>query len=152
MYMVKKIPFDQKIIAKIKKVLEKEPEVLAAYLFGSQAQGYASTKSDFDIGLIIKDETKIDYSEIYSKLSEQIKNKDIDIRLINIKNFDPLFAFNVIKPNLCLYKKSESDRIAIEKKIMKTVFDTQHMRDIYHYYLDESFKEGGFGYGVKFNN
>lgn len=149
--MIRKAPFDQRTISKLEKILTREPEVLAAYSFGSQALDYPSAKSDLDIGLVVKNSQKIDYRQLYSKISSQIKRKEVDLRLIEIDDFDPLFAFNVIKSDLCLYKKSEEERIQIEKKIMKVLFDNQHTREIYHHYLDKSFKEGTFGHAVKFN-
>lgn len=148
---MKKIPLDGKTIEKLRKVLAKEPEVLAAYLFGSRALGYAAKKSDLDIGLVVKDEDRVDYRRLYSRVSNQISGKEVDVRLVGVDDFNPLFAFNVIKPNFCFYQKSENDRIEIEKKILQIYFDTQYLRDIYRYYLEKSIKEGSFGHAVRFN-
>ena len=146
-----KLPLSQKTLAELRQALAKEPAVLAAYLFGSQALGYAAQKSDFDIGLIVQDDDAVDYRQYYSQVTNAIKGKKVDVRLVAVDDFNPLFAFNVIKPNLCLYQKSEEDRVMVEKKIMKTYFDSQHMRDIYRDYLDKAFQEGSFGHAVKFN-
>jgi len=148
----KKLPLDEKTVRKLQKVLAREPEVLVAYLFGSRALGFAAKKSDLDIGLVVKDAEKADYRKFYSQVAGQVRGKEVDVRLVAMDDFNPLFAFNVIRPNLCLYQKSEDDRIEVEKEIIKTYFDTQHMRDIYHYYLNKSFKEGTFGHAVKFNS
>lgn len=125
---------------------------MAAYLFGSQALGYAARKSDFDIGLVVKNTDKADYRKFYRQVADQIRGKEVDVRLVAMDDFNPLFAFNMIRPNFCLYQKSENERVEAEKKIMKVYFDTQHMRGIYHYYLDKSFKEGTFGHAIKFNS
>lgn len=150
--MTAKLPLDQKTIVRLQKALAKEPEVLAAYLFGSRALDYAAKKSDLDIGLVVKDTEKADYRKFYGRVADQIRGKEVDVRLVAMDDFNPLFAFNVIRPNLCLYQKSEEERIEVEKKIVKVYFDTQHMRNIYHYYLDKSFREGSFGHAVKFNS
>ena len=153
--MTARLSLDQKTIIRLRKALAKEPEVLAAYFFGSRALGYAAQKSDLDIGLVVKTIEGADYRKFYSKfygrVSDKVKGRQVDVRLVAIDDFNPLFAFNGIKPNLCLYQKSENDRVEAEKKIMKIYFDTQHLRNIYHHYLDQSFKKGDFGHAVKFN-
>ncbi len=40
-------------LEKIRKVLEKRPEVLAGYLYGSHAKGYARKDSDIDVAIMM---------------------------------------------------------------------------------------------------
>jgi len=43
----------EKALEKIRKVLSKRPEVLAAYLYGSHAKGYAREDSDIDVAIMM---------------------------------------------------------------------------------------------------
>jgi len=73
----------------ISKVLEKEPDILFAYLFGSYAQRHPERKSDVDVAIYLKDEKRLEKDPLYpSRIAirierELIKKKKLDIRVLN---------------------------------------------------------------------
>jgi len=83
---------DSKKIAILKRYFKKEPEVLLAFLFGSQAKGISRKISDWDIGVYFKPkeylelETEIDYpreNKIWSDLIDILGTDDVDLVVLN---------------------------------------------------------------------
>jgi len=71
-------------LEKIKKVLEKRPEVLAAYLYGSHAKGYAREDSDIDVAVIFMPDFKPDDPRIHSLELEDEVNKFVTDFRVNV--------------------------------------------------------------------
>ena len=71
---------------KIKSYFSKRREVLAVYLFGSQATGAVKAWSDVDVGVLIHPEFKKRASELEFKYRfdlEKILESDVDIAVLN---------------------------------------------------------------------
>lgn len=58
-----------KALEKIREVLKKRPEVLAAYLYGSHAKGYAREGSDLDVAIL----TVPDFEQFVYEIGEYLK-------------------------------------------------------------------------------
>lgn len=76
------------MINEIRKVLEKERNILAAYLYGSVAKGKARPKSDVDIAVLLKNTSvlKDPYfeSQLALKIEKNLKTKrPVEIRVLN---------------------------------------------------------------------
>jgi len=142
---------DKKTIRKIQKILQGQPNVIAAYLFGSTARGQTHPKSDLDIGVVLKDEESLSFGELVSLMTmidEAVPDFKVDVRPI-VKRSSPLFVFNVIKEGRPIYVKSEKERVQFEVAALKRFYDTQHLRDVYYSYLQKSIKEGTYGRGYR---
>ena len=137
---------DNKTVKKIQKKLVKDPNILAAYVFGSQVQGQASKKSDLDIAVVIADAEQVDYGKLYLDLSRLISGREVDLRIVTLQDTSPLFLYNLIKGNVCLYAQSEVVRVKFETLALKKFYDTANLRSIYHHYLGEAIKKGTYGY------
>jgi len=131
---------------RLTKILRLFPVIRLAYLIGSVAKKNQRQDSDLDIVLVVEsqDLNKIDYGKLYSSLSKTIQHQNLDLRLVSLEQNDPLFLFQVIGGKL-LYSKEEKERVAFEKKSMLNYFDTQHLRNIFHYYLDKRISRGTYG-------
>ncbi len=139
------------VIKKIQKILAKQPNVIAAYLFGSAARGQTHPKSDVDIGVVLKDEESLSFGELVSLMAmidEVVPNFKVDVRPI-VKRSSPLFVFNVIKEGKPIYIKSEKEKVKFEVAALKRFYDTQHLRDVYYSYLVKAVKEGTYGRGYR---
>ncbi len=74
---------------KIKEILEREPEVLFAYLFGSYAKGTQDKNSDIDIAIYLKNTDILEKDPLYpSRLAikierAMIEKKTVDVRVLN---------------------------------------------------------------------
>ena len=71
---------------RIKKIigpyLEKDKNVLMAFLFGSEAKGLASGESDIDIAVYLKREGRKEEAVLWNKL-EELLHRDVDLVILN---------------------------------------------------------------------
>lgn len=127
-----------KIISHIQKVLKKEPRILACYIFGSYAKGIYNKESDFDIAFVVENKKVITDDVVYELLKDVSFPKDPDISIVD-KTSSPIFLFQIIKSGTRIYVKDEYEANAFEAYILRYYYDTQHLRNIYNYYLKEKF-------------
>ncbi len=105
--------------------------VKIAYLFGSRAKDSATPKSDFDIGVLFKEDGS-DFLDKSLRLGVELQKffpAEADVRVLN--NTPSLFRYEVISSNLPLYSENEDERIDYEVRTAKEYIDDQHMRDLY---------------------
>lgn len=96
-------------IKKLKDYLKKEPSVLLAFVFGSQAKGVSRKVSDWDIGVYFKPkeylelETEIDYpkeNKIWSDLIDILETDNVDLVVLNRAR--PDLVYTVLKTGIPL--------------------------------------------------
>lgn len=135
----------QKTIKKIQKIFAKQPDILSVYLFGSQVGGFAGQKSDLDLAVVVENKKKLNEFDILELLSEIRFPKDLDISVVD-KSSSPLFLFEITSQGKRIYEKNKEQATVFEAKTLHLYYDTQHLRNIYRYYLKEAFKEETYGY------
>lgn len=138
---------DKKTIKKIQEILAKQPDVLAVYLFGSAARGQAHPKSDLDIGVVVSSAKGIDYGKLSVSLDQAVAGREVDLRIVTLKDTSPVFLYNLIKENLCLYARSDGERVRFETGALRQFYDSAKIREIYYRYLKKAVKEGTYGRG-----
>jgi uncharacterized protein len=105
--------------------------VKIAYLFGSRAKGFSAPDSDFDIGVLFKEDGS-DLLDKSFRLAGELQKffpAETDVRVLN--NAPSLFKYEVISCNLPLYCENENERVDFEVRSIKENIDDQHTRDIY---------------------
>lgn len=130
-------------IKKIQIILKTFPEVRLAYLIGSALTGTDRQDSDLDIVLVINKEEIKNFEKIYLLLNKVVNHENLDLRLVTEKS-DIVYLFEVVNGKL-LYACDEKTRVSFEKKVMLFYYDTQHVRNIFHYYLDKRIEQGTYG-------
>ncbi|MCL7416031.1 MAG: nucleotidyltransferase domain-containing protein [ANME-2 cluster archaeon] len=69
----------------ISKILDNEPNVLIANLFGSFAKGHQSKHSDLDIAIYLKDPEQLEKDALYpSRLAIKIERALAEKRLVDL--------------------------------------------------------------------
>lgn len=126
-------------------ILNKNKHVMVAYLFGSYAKNREREDSDLDIVIVLNSLFNFDYSLIYDKISSFFPDKNLDLRVIIPKETSPLFLFQIVKSGICLFEKSKEQRLQFETYALKMYYDSQHLRDVYNYYLDKRFANHTYG-------
>ncbi len=117
----------------IKEVLEEEPEVLFAYLFGSYAKGIHKEDSDIDIAIYLKDEAILERDPLYpSRLAiklERAQKRTLDVRVLNGSTLR--FKSQVLRYGKLLFSKDEKKRIEFETSSLAQYYDYKPHLEMY---------------------
>lgn len=110
--------------------LEKVPNLIAAYLFGSACKGTMKKSSDIDIALLFSDFTteKVDRLQLMLDLS-RIAGRDVDIIIIN--NSSPLMYHEILRTGKIIYERDSLYRIQSQVRNQKLYSDYQRIHSIY---------------------
>jgi predicted nucleotidyltransferase len=114
------------LIPKAQRILEKNPRVIFAYLFGGLAKGRITPISDIDIAVYLKDiKDEIDVFniklELLTTLSEVLNTEEIDIVILNNTPL-PLKA-KIIQNKKVLVDKDPNLRYSFESLTLREYFD-----------------------------
>jgi len=111
----------EKAISLILPLLENDPRILTAYLFGSRIKK-SDQSSDIDIALYTsKDFSWKDYYLLYGKLSKALCSDSLDLVWLN--EADPILGFEVIKYGKVLFYKDADLLNDFELKNKKRYYD-----------------------------
>lgn len=117
--------------------LASRPNVLVAYLFGSLARGGATSRSDFDLAVLLNAglscreqvECQLDLMVVLDGFSD----REVQVTLLNTAS--PMLAYQVLREGLPLYAREDGERIAFEVRAMKRYFDVKPRLDFYREHL-----------------
>lgn len=116
-------------------VLEKQPEVLFAYLFGSYAKGIQDKTSDIDVAIYLKDVNVLERNPLYpSKLAIKIEKalaekKTVDVSVLNGSTLR--FRSQVLRYGKLLHSKDEKKRIEFETSSLTQYYDFKPHLEMY---------------------
>jgi len=134
------------LIGKLKERLEKEEDVIFAYIIGSYAKGKAGPMSDIDIAVYL-DRKK---EEIFDRkislnilITEILKTDEVDLVILN--EASPLFVHHSLKNGKLLFSKDEKKRIAFLVKNLKEYFDMQYYYGRFKEAILKRIEEGKYG-------
>jgi hypothetical protein len=136
---------------KIKKILSKDNNIIAAYLFGSYAVGVANEDSDFDVAVLVENvpNDSIDYRIKKAMELEKILGKDVDFVIINNSSY--ILTFQIFKEGKIIYEKDADKRAVYQMHFLSRYYDYIKFYDYYSNYLSKEIKKGGLGVGYKSN-
>lgn len=130
---------------KLEKIFSNIDDIIIAYCIGSFARGEERRDSDLDIVLVLSSLSHFDYPTAYNDISNILSGYNLDLRVVIPKDTSPLFLFQLIKEGLCIFEKDSFTQTAFETYVMKIYYDSQHIRDIYNYYLQQRFTHNSYG-------
>ncbi len=121
-------------------------QVIAAYLFGSRADGTANEDSDYDFAIL----TDTSYSQddginLIMGLKEEMQallEKEVDLVLLNKASIE--FRFLVIKYGQLIFSANEDKRTDFEDIVIRDYLDFKPFLDLYRKEVREAIKEGHF--------
>ena len=134
----------EKLITALKEIMEKETEILFAYLYGSYALNTIHPKSDIDVAVYFKPSDIEGYiqkeKELTAALITKLHNDSVDLRILNTLPF--LLKYKVIKEGIPILIKDESERIDFETMVMNRFFELKPYLDEYNRMLLQRIKAG----------
>lgn len=131
---------------KLKDYFAKQTDVVAVYLYGSFAEDRIHPRSDIDFGVLFNKPIKTfnRLGQVYSDLCDLKLPNEPDVRDLDLKE-SPAYLMNVIKGKL-IYSRDDNKRVEFEVEVLRRYYDTERLRQIRFYYLDQRLKDGTYGY------
>jgi len=96
-------------------------QVLVAYLFGSQARGQATSRSDVDIAVLLSEDVPRDrYGHVQLELMVQLMevlHRD-DVQVVILNSAPVLLKHRVLQDRKILYCADERKRVQFESRVL----------------------------------
>lgn len=132
---------NNQVLAKIRHYFSNQKDVLAVYLYGSQASGKTHSGSDLDLAVLFNQPPK-SYKRQFALatgLSQLLPKFLFDVRQVNLDS-SPVFLMSVLKNGRLIFSRDKADRSQFEVAVMQTYIDTQKLRDIQYKYFQKRLK------------
>jgi len=114
-------------------VVEKDEEVLFAYLYGSHAYDPVPPESDIDVAVYLKISDMKNFikkeQELTFTLATKVRNDRIDLRILNASPF--LLQYSVIKEGIPFFVRDARERVDFETRVMERFFELKPYLDEY---------------------
>jgi len=127
--------------------LASQPDVVAAYVFGSVAQGRARPQSDVDIAVLLRDD--LDAEERFARRLrlggevERVIGRPTDLVVLN--DAPPLLQHQVLKHGRLIFERDRAARVEFEVRAGQIYADLRPMYDFFAAALFKEIREVGLG-------
>jgi len=125
--------------------LASQPDVVAAYVFGSVAQGRARPQSDVDIAVLLSadldEETRFDRRLRLGWEVERLIGRQTDLVVLN--DAPPLLQHQVLKHGRLIFERDRAARVEFEVRAGQIYADLKPMYDFHTRDLLQKIKEVG---------
>ncbi|MEP6866032.1 MAG: nucleotidyltransferase domain-containing protein [Deltaproteobacteria bacterium] len=111
--------------------LIQQPDVIAAYLFGSQARGTANEHSDIDVGIWLGSTPKRFEDAPFGLAGELEALLGMRVDVVVMNGASPDLVHRILRDGELIVELDRSRRISLEVHARNQYFDTQHLRTSY---------------------
>jgi len=124
----------QRLVETLRGHLGARPEILEAYLFGSQARGGSQPHSDVDVAVYLEPDRQVDSlfgyaAELAADLVALLHSNDVDVVVLN--RAPPLLYHRVLKDGLRLFTRDAPATTTREGRALSRYCDyLPHLRKI----------------------
>jgi predicted nucleotidyltransferase len=124
---------------------ERRPEVTAAYLYGSYAEGVARQDSDVDIAVLTDPVPTNTFKYRLALMEDTRKLVRRSTEVVILNEAPRLLQFQVIQKGNVIYERSADKRALFEMDIAGRYYDYKKYFDFHTRHLAARIKEGGLG-------
>jgi len=132
------------LVAVLKRIFEKDEEILFAYLYGSHVFNTVHFESDIDVAVYLKpSDIKKQIrkeEELTSALVTKFHTDKIDLRILNSLPF--LLQYRIMKEGIPILVKDASERVNFEIRVMNRFFELRPYLDEYYQMLSSRINSG----------
>lgn len=128
--------------------LATQDDIVAAYLFGSLAEGRATARSDIDIAVLldrIPDDEMGDLGRRLRLMGEFRRFADREVDVIILNTASPLLRYQVLRHGRRLFERDPGARVEFEVRTGQEYEDLKPMRDFFAHALITELSERGLG-------
>lgn len=113
------------MIESLKSVISEHEEVIAAYLYGSAAQGRMRADSDIDVGILLADDAVTDHRYVV-RMARELQSRcrldrEVDLRVLNRRPIR--FLNQVMRYGELVFVRDEKKRVEFETGVLKEYLD-----------------------------
>lgn len=142
---------ENETLARIQRYLSNQPDVIAAYLFGSAAANLDHAQSDVDVALLLPEYLSRSAAlELQLKVMadlEDICGRQVDVVILNTAS--PLLCFQVFKHGRLLAERDRKGRALFEMRARSLYYDFKPYYDLQVSQFTRRLREKGLGYGYR---
>ena len=108
---------------RIQRVIAQYPNIILAYLFGSQLEGNVGPLSDTDVALLLDkpDETGSVRNQVRSAMASAVHHQRVDVVCLNAAPVE--LAYAVMASGELIYQRDDYTRVEYEAKVMSLYCD-----------------------------
>jgi predicted nucleotidyltransferase len=132
------------LISTLRRIFEKDEEILFAYLYGSHVSNIVHFESDIDIAIYLKASDIKKHlrkeKELTSALVTKFHTDKIDLRILNSLPF--LLQYRIVKEGIPILVKDASERVNFEIGVMNRFFELRPYLDEYYQMLSSRINSG----------
>jgi len=126
--------------------LATQEDIVAAYLFGSLAQGRATPRSDIDIAVLLKRAARPEASDLDRQLQlmdEFCRYADREVDVVILNTAPPLLRHQVLRYGRRIFERDRQARVDFEVRVGREYEDVKPMYDFFTQDLFTKIKEVG---------
>jgi predicted nucleotidyltransferase len=114
-------------------LLDRQPNVRLAYVFGSAAAGRARAGSDLDVAVLFAPRPLPATLDLLAEALQAAAGRPID--LVDLATAPPLLTHEIIRAGQCIVCRDAGERGEFEARETLRYLDTAHLRHIQDEYL-----------------
>jgi predicted nucleotidyltransferase len=122
-------------VAAVRQLLQADPRVRVAWLFGSAARGTAGARSDIDVAILVAAPLAAGEEMVLREALAAAARRRVD--LVFAEEAPPLLAREIVADGVLLACRDDEARVAFEGRALARYLDTRHLREVQHAYLRE---------------
>ncbi len=134
-------------IPKLKAYFSTRPQLVLAYVFGSQARGRAHRRSDLDVAILLADEPADEECtgqrlEVIGDLMRLLATNDVDVLILNQAPL--VMRYQVIRTGKLIYYHHRQEAINFRVKTLNLYFDFKPILDHHRQVFFQKIRQGKF--------
>lgn len=134
-------------IKALQAALQNFPQVLFAYLFGSQATGNVTPMSDVDIAVYFDERLSSTEQfrlrlQLIGVLGETLQRNDVEVAVLNDEAI--VLHYEVVNTGKLIFSRNDEAQIEFFVRSIREYFDTEPLRAYFRKIMKQQIREGTF--------
>ena len=107
----------QDLVARLRQALDSNDNVLLAYLFGSRAKGGSGPLSDYDVAVLLRDDSPSSLAEVLFSVSSALKVSEDKVDILDLARSPLSLKARVISEGVKIIDRGYEDELRLEVNV-----------------------------------